>query len=111
MTATLGLVTNFEDIYRLWAFLSRFLDEDFVEREKWRYIALNEKMFKYEFLSSYCFISLFSHCLPFLSLHYFRLIFCTKVLYNKCISIELLESYKVQSIVIGLTHTLFFKVY
>ncbi|WVZ12764.1 hypothetical protein V8G54_017294 [Vigna mungo] len=43
VTATLGLLTNFEDIYRLWAFLSRFLDADFVEKEKWRYIALNQK--------------------------------------------------------------------
>ncbi|KAL9326637.1 hypothetical protein ACSQ67_007282 [Phaseolus vulgaris] len=43
VTAALGLLTNFEDIYRLWAFLSRFLDADFVEKEKWRYIALNQK--------------------------------------------------------------------
>ncbi|QCD81194.1 molybdenum cofactor sulfurase-like [Vigna unguiculata] len=42
VTAALGLLTNFEDIYRLWAFLSRFLDADFVEKEKWRYIALNQ---------------------------------------------------------------------
>nr|KYP56476.1 Molybdenum cofactor sulfurase [Cajanus cajan] len=42
VTAALGLVTNFEDVYRLWAFLSRFLDADFVEKEKWRYMALNQ---------------------------------------------------------------------
>lgn len=42
VTAALGLLTNFEDIYRLWAFLSRFLDADFVEKERWRYIALNQ---------------------------------------------------------------------
>jgi len=41
--ASLGLLTNFEDVYRLWAFLSRFLDADFVEKEKWRYLALNQK--------------------------------------------------------------------
>ncbi|KAG4930329.1 hypothetical protein AAZX31_17G128100 [Glycine max] len=43
VTAALGLLTNFEDIYRLWAFLSRFLDADFVEKERWRYMALNQK--------------------------------------------------------------------
>ncbi|MED6221794.1 hypothetical protein PIB30_058154 [Stylosanthes scabra] len=43
VTATLGFLTNFEDIYRLWAFISRFLDADFVEKETWRYVALNQK--------------------------------------------------------------------
>lgn len=43
LTATLGFLTNFEDAYRLWAFLSRFLDADFVEKERWRYMALNQK--------------------------------------------------------------------
>ncbi|XP_010108050.2 molybdenum cofactor sulfurase [Morus notabilis] len=42
ITASLGLVTNFEDIYRLWAFVARFLDADFVEKERWRYLALNQ---------------------------------------------------------------------
>ena len=42
ITATIGLVTNFEDIYRLWAFVARFLDADFVEKERWRYLALNQ---------------------------------------------------------------------
>ncbi|KAK7265532.1 hypothetical protein RJT34_33152 [Clitoria ternatea] len=42
VTAALGLLTNFEDIYRLWAFLSKFLDADFVEKERWRYMALNQ---------------------------------------------------------------------
>lgn len=42
VTAALGLLTNFEDIYRLWAFVSRFLDADFVEKERWRYMALNQ---------------------------------------------------------------------
>ncbi|XP_061364217.1 molybdenum cofactor sulfurase-like [Gastrolobium bilobum] len=42
VTAALGFLTNFEDIYRLWAFLSRFLDADFVEKERWRYMALNQ---------------------------------------------------------------------
>ncbi|KAK3224710.1 hypothetical protein Dsin_004572 [Dipteronia sinensis] len=43
VTATLGLLTNFEDIYRLWAFVSLFLDADFVQKERWRYLALNQK--------------------------------------------------------------------
>ncbi|XWS38427.1 hypothetical protein CRYUN_Cryun19dG0130600 [Craigia yunnanensis] len=43
VTAALGFMTNFEDIYRLWAFVSRFLDADFLEKEKWRYKALNQK--------------------------------------------------------------------
>ena len=43
VTAALGFLTNFEDTYRLWAFVSRFLDADFVEKETWRYMALNQK--------------------------------------------------------------------
>ncbi|XP_050377907.1 molybdenum cofactor sulfurase-like [Argentina anserina] len=43
VTAALGFLTNFEDVYRLWAFVSRFLDADFVEKERWRYMALNQK--------------------------------------------------------------------
>lgn len=43
VTAALGFLTNFEDVYRLWSFLSRFLDADFVEKERWRYMALNQK--------------------------------------------------------------------
>lgn len=43
LSATLSFLTNFEDVYRLWAFVSRFLDADFVEKERWRYIALNQK--------------------------------------------------------------------
>ncbi|CAN6580750.1 unnamed protein product [Malus baccata var. baccata] len=43
LTAALGLLTNFEDIYRLWVFVSRFLDADFVEKERWRYMALNQR--------------------------------------------------------------------
>lgn len=43
VTITLGWMTNFEDVYRLWAFVSRFLDADFVEKEKWRYLALNQR--------------------------------------------------------------------
>ncbi|KAJ9173522.1 hypothetical protein P3X46_016645 [Hevea brasiliensis] len=44
VTAALGFLTNFEDVYRLWAFVSRFLDADFVEKERWRYTALNQKI-------------------------------------------------------------------
>ena len=43
VTASLGFLTNFEDVYRLWAFVSRFLDADFVEKERWRYTALNQQ--------------------------------------------------------------------
>ncbi|XP_027337423.1 molybdenum cofactor sulfurase-like [Abrus precatorius] len=42
VTAAMTFLTNFEDTYRLWAFLSRFLDADFVEKERWRYMALNQ---------------------------------------------------------------------
>ncbi|XP_062074181.1 molybdenum cofactor sulfurase-like [Humulus lupulus] len=40
--ASIGLITNFDDIYRLWGFVSRFLDADYVEKERWRYLALNQ---------------------------------------------------------------------
>lgn len=43
VTAALGFLTNFEDIYRVWFFVSRFLDADFVEKERWRYKALNQR--------------------------------------------------------------------
>ncbi|PSS04127.1 Molybdenum cofactor sulfurase [Actinidia chinensis var. chinensis] len=42
LLASPGFLTNFEDMYRLWAFVSRFLDADFVEKERWRYLALNQ---------------------------------------------------------------------
>lgn len=42
VSASLGMLSNFEDVYRLWAFVSRFLDADFVEKERWRYTALNQ---------------------------------------------------------------------
>ncbi|KAG1360666.1 molybdenum cofactor sulfurase 3-like [Cocos nucifera] len=44
VNASLGYLTNFEDAYKLWAFIAKFLDADFVEKEKWRYMALNQKM-------------------------------------------------------------------
>ncbi|KAF4403934.1 hypothetical protein G4B88_014390 [Cannabis sativa] len=40
--ASIGLITNFDDIFRLWGFVSRFLDADYVEKERWRYLALNQ---------------------------------------------------------------------
>uniref|UniRef100_A0ACD5Y212 Uncharacterized protein n=1 Tax=Avena sativa TaxID=4498 RepID=A0ACD5Y212_AVESA len=43
VSASLGFLSNFEDAYRLWAFVARFLDADFVEKERWRYTALNQK--------------------------------------------------------------------
>ncbi|KAG2318538.1 hypothetical protein Bca52824_011751 [Brassica carinata] len=38
----LGFMTNFEDVFRVWGFVSRFLDADFVEKEKWRKKALEK---------------------------------------------------------------------
>lgn len=43
VTTALGFLANFEDAYRLWSFVARFLDADFVEKERWRYTALNQK--------------------------------------------------------------------
>ncbi|KAK7314947.1 hypothetical protein VNO77_33479 [Canavalia gladiata] len=43
VTAALGFLANFEDVYKLWAFVARFLDADFVHKERWRYTALNQK--------------------------------------------------------------------
>lgn len=43
VTAALGFLTNFEDVYKLWAFVAQFLDADFVEKERWRYTALNQR--------------------------------------------------------------------
>ncbi|KAK4743486.1 hypothetical protein SAY87_001487 [Trapa incisa] len=43
VTLALSFLTSFEDVYRLWAFLAQFLDADFVEKERWRYTALNQK--------------------------------------------------------------------
>ncbi|KAL7107212.1 hypothetical protein ACP275_06G039800 [Erythranthe tilingii] len=42
-TVALTFLANFEDAYRLWAFIAQFLDADFVEKERWRYTALNQK--------------------------------------------------------------------
>ncbi|XP_022882089.1 molybdenum cofactor sulfurase-like [Olea europaea var. sylvestris] len=42
VTISIGMLTNFDDMYRIWAFVSRFLDADFVEKERWRYTALNQ---------------------------------------------------------------------
>ncbi|KAG9135964.1 hypothetical protein Leryth_023734 [Lithospermum erythrorhizon] len=41
--ASLSFLTNFEDMYRLWVFVARFLDADYLEKERWRYKALNQK--------------------------------------------------------------------
>ncbi|KAL6004698.1 hypothetical protein ACLOJK_005253 [Asimina triloba] len=43
VTASISFLANFDDAYRLWAFLAKFLDADFVEKEKWRYMALNQE--------------------------------------------------------------------
>lgn len=39
ITASIGFVTNFEDVYRLWHFLAKFLDVDFLSR----YHTLNQE--------------------------------------------------------------------
>ncbi|KAK9103458.1 hypothetical protein Sjap_020712 [Stephania japonica] len=44
VTAALGFLSNFEDTYRLWAFVAQFLDADFLEKERWRYVALNQRI-------------------------------------------------------------------
>lgn len=44
VTATLGFLTSFRDVYRLWVFVAQFLDADFVEKERWRYMALNQNI-------------------------------------------------------------------
>ncbi|KAJ6826286.1 putative molybdenum cofactor sulfurase 3 [Iris pallida] len=44
LNASLGFLSNFGDAYRLWSFVAKFLDADFVEKERWRYVALNQKM-------------------------------------------------------------------
>ncbi|GLJ24952.1 hypothetical protein SUGI_0477580 [Cryptomeria japonica] len=43
VSAALSFVNNFEDVYRLWAFVAKFLDADFVDKERWRYRGLNQK--------------------------------------------------------------------
>ncbi|XP_071732674.1 uncharacterized protein [Rutidosis leptorrhynchoides] len=43
VTVAINFLANFEDVYRLWAFVARFLDADYVEKERWRYTALNQK--------------------------------------------------------------------
>ncbi|KAK9063231.1 hypothetical protein SSX86_017101 [Deinandra increscens subsp. villosa] len=43
VTAAVNFLASFEDVYRLWAFVARFLDADYVEKERWRYTALNQK--------------------------------------------------------------------
>lgn len=33
VTAAMSVLSNFEDVYKLWAFVARFLDADFVSKE------------------------------------------------------------------------------
>ncbi|XP_021730170.1 molybdenum cofactor sulfurase [Chenopodium quinoa] len=42
VTAAFGFIATFADAYKLWAFVAQFLDADFVEKERWRYTALNQ---------------------------------------------------------------------
>lgn len=43
VTIALGLLTNFEDLYRLWAFVAKFLDAKFVSNELCCYQSLNQE--------------------------------------------------------------------
>ncbi|PKU63873.1 molybdenum cofactor sulfurase-like [Dendrobium catenatum] len=43
VSASLGFLVNFEDAYLFWVFVAKFLDADFVEKERWRYVALNQR--------------------------------------------------------------------
>ncbi|ONK56723.1 uncharacterized protein A4U43_C10F12090 [Asparagus officinalis] len=47
VNVTLNFLNNFEDTYRLWSFIAKFLDADFIEKERWRYIALNQTMIEF----------------------------------------------------------------
>jgi hypothetical protein len=44
VTVALGFVSTFDDVYRLWAFVAKFLDVDFVKREEWLYHSLNQEI-------------------------------------------------------------------
>lgn len=44
VTAAMGFVTSFEDVYKLWSFLAKFLDADYVSKEVWRYHSLNQQI-------------------------------------------------------------------
>jgi len=37
-----NFLNNFEDAYTLWSFIAKFLDADFIEKERWKYTALNQ---------------------------------------------------------------------
>ena len=43
VTVALGFVSSFEDVYRLWSFIAKFLDADFVSRETRFYHSLNQE--------------------------------------------------------------------
>ncbi|ONK67000.1 uncharacterized protein A4U43_C06F14420 [Asparagus officinalis] len=58
VNASLGFLANFEDAYKLWSFIARFLDADFVEKERWRYMALNQKMIEKNIYIQHGFINL-----------------------------------------------------
>ncbi|CAA7060140.1 unnamed protein product [Microthlaspi erraticum] len=42
VSVRIGFMTNFDDVFRVWGFVSRFLDADFVEKEKWRMKAMEK---------------------------------------------------------------------
>jgi hypothetical protein len=41
--ASLGFLNNFSDVYKLWSFVKKLLDPDFVHKELWHYQALNQE--------------------------------------------------------------------
>lgn len=42
VNVSLNFLNNFEDAYLFWSFIAKFLDADFIEKERWRYFALNQ---------------------------------------------------------------------
>jgi selenocysteine lyase/cysteine desulfurase len=44
VNVSFGFLSSFDDAYKLWVFIAKFLDADFVEKERWRYMALNQRM-------------------------------------------------------------------
>lgn len=42
LNVSVNFLNNFEDTYRLWSFIAKFLDADFIQRERWTYTVLNQ---------------------------------------------------------------------
>eukprot|EP00850_Spirogloea_muscicola_P019015 SM000181S03540 [mRNA] locus=s181:72477:78627:- [translate_table: standard] len=46
VSVSLGLVTNFDDVYRVWSFIAKFLDASFIHKESVEFQMLNKATFK-----------------------------------------------------------------